>query len=34
MAIAFLGEALQLYHIVGAALILIGLVIASRRLRA
>jgi drug/metabolite transporter (DMT)-like permease len=31
MAIAFLGEALQLYHVVGAALILIGLVIASRR---
>ena len=30
MAIAFLGEALRLYHLVGAALILIGLVIASR----
>ena len=30
MAIAFLGEALRLYHLLGAALILVGLVIASR----
>ena len=31
MAIAFLGESPQLYHLAGAVLILIGLVIASRR---
>ncbi|HEU0070650.1 MAG TPA: DMT family transporter [Alphaproteobacteria bacterium] len=31
MAIAFLDEALELYHLIGAALILVGLVIASRK---
>ncbi len=34
MAIAFLGENLRLYHLVGAALILVGLVLASRLKRA
>ncbi|HEY4134037.1 MAG TPA: DMT family transporter [Alphaproteobacteria bacterium] len=34
MAIAFLGETLHLYHLAGAALIVLGLVLATRRGRA